>query len=76
MLFHYRDRDQLEVDFILENAAGEIVGIEVKSAASVTRPDFLGLERVASAAGTAGVRAPGAKPIMPESERSATKLRS
>jgi uncharacterized protein len=37
MLFHYRDRDQLEVNFALENAAGEIVGVEVKSAASVTR---------------------------------------
>jgi hypothetical protein len=36
-----------------ENSAGEIVGIEVKSAASVTRRDFLGLERVASAAGSA-----------------------
>jgi predicted AAA+ superfamily ATPase len=44
---------QLEVDFVLENSAGEIVGIEVKSAASVTRRDFLGLERVASAAGSA-----------------------
>jgi predicted AAA+ superfamily ATPase len=53
MLFHYRDRDRLEVDFVLENSAGEIVGIEVKSAASVTRRDFLGLERVASAAGSA-----------------------
>jgi predicted AAA+ superfamily ATPase len=51
MLFHYRDRDQLEVEFILENSAGEIAGIEVKSAASVTRRDFLGLERGASAAG-------------------------
>lgn len=47
-LFHYRDRDQLEVDFVLENAAGKIVGIEVKSAASVTRRDFLGLERADS----------------------------
>jgi len=28
---------------------GEIVGIDVKSAPSVTRRDFLGLERVASA---------------------------
>jgi uncharacterized protein len=53
MLFHYRDRDKLEVDFVLENSAGEIVGIEVKSAASVTQRDFLGLERVASAAGSA-----------------------
>jgi len=23
MLFHYRDRDKLEVDFVLENSAGE-----------------------------------------------------
>jgi uncharacterized protein len=53
MLFHYRDRDKVEVDFVLENSAGEIVGIEVKSAASVTRRDFLGLERVASIAGSA-----------------------
>jgi predicted AAA+ superfamily ATPase len=51
-LFHYRDKDQLEVDFILENAAGQIVGIEVKAAASVTRRDFAGLGRVASSAGT------------------------
>jgi len=50
-LFHYRDRDQFEVDFVLENTAGQIVGIEVKAAASVTRRDFGGLERVASAAG-------------------------
>ena len=56
MLFHYRDRDQLEVDFVLESSAGEIVGVEVKSAASVTRSDFLGLERLASAAGTAFVQ--------------------
>ena len=48
----YRDKDQLEVDFILENAAGQIVGIEVKAAASVTRRDFAGLGRVASSAGT------------------------
>jgi uncharacterized protein len=51
-LFHYRDKDQLEVDFVLENTAGQIVGIEVKAAASVTRRDFAGLDRVASAAGT------------------------
>jgi predicted AAA+ superfamily ATPase len=55
-LFHYRDKDQLEVDFVLENVAGQIVGIEVKAAASVTRRDFGGLERVASAAGTAFVQ--------------------
>ncbi|EQD56458.1 AAA family ATPase, partial [mine drainage metagenome] len=28
-IFHYRDKDQLEVDFVLENSAGQIIGIEV-----------------------------------------------
>jgi hypothetical protein len=37
--FHYRDR--LEVDFVLENSAGEVIGIDVKSAATVTRRDFV-----------------------------------
>lgn len=50
-LFHYRDKDQLEVDFVLEDSDGRIVGIEVKAAASVTKRDFAGLERLASAAG-------------------------
>jgi predicted AAA+ superfamily ATPase len=54
--FHYRDRDQNEVDFVLENAAGDIVGIEVKAAASVTRRDFQGLDRLASVAGSAFVQ--------------------
>jgi predicted AAA+ superfamily ATPase len=55
-LFHYRDRDKFEVDFVLENAAGQILGIEVKATASVTRRDFSGLDRLASAAGTAFVQ--------------------
>ncbi|MET0659535.1 MAG: ATP-binding protein [Steroidobacteraceae bacterium] len=50
-IFHYRDKDQREVDFVLENDAGQVVGIEVKAAASVTRGDFAGLDRLASAAG-------------------------
>jgi uncharacterized protein len=55
-IFHYRDKDQLEVDFVLESPAGQIVGVEVKAAASVTQRDFGGLERVASAAGSAFVQ--------------------
>jgi hypothetical protein len=50
-LYHYRDRDLNEVDFVLENDQGQIVGIEVKAAASVTRRDFSGLDRLASIAG-------------------------
>lgn len=55
-IFHYRDKDKLEVDFVLENSAGQIVGIEVKAAASVTRRDFAGLERISTAAGAAFVQ--------------------
>lgn len=55
-IFHYRDKDQLEVDFVLENPSGQVVGIEVKAAASVTQRDFGGLQRVASAAGSAFVQ--------------------
>ena len=55
-MFHNRDRDDFEVDFVLENTAGKVVGIEVKAAASITRRDFGGLDRLASAAGTTFVQ--------------------
>lgn len=44
--FHYyRDKDQYEVDMVLENSAGRFVGIEVKAAASIAESDFRGLRR-------------------------------
>lgn len=49
---HYRDRDQVEVDFVLE-CAGRIVGIEVKAAATVQPGDYHGLRRLCDAAGDA-----------------------
>lgn len=49
-LFYYRDKDQYEVDFVVENASGEIIGIEVKAAASVSLSDLAGLKRLASVA--------------------------
>ncbi|GAA3255822.1 ATP-binding protein [Dactylosporangium siamense] len=42
-LYHYRDRDQHEVDAILEDNAGNIVGVEVKAAETVRTDDFRGL---------------------------------
>ncbi|GAA4077050.1 ATP-binding protein [Nonomuraea soli] len=45
-LYHYRDRDQYEVDAILENDAGEIVAIEVKSAQTVRDDDLRGLRHL------------------------------
>lgn len=52
-LFHYRDKDKDEVDIVIENAAGEIVGIEVKAAATVGGNDFKGLRKLAEASGKA-----------------------
>ena len=49
----YRDKDQVEVDFVLENTAGEVVGIEVKAAASITRQDFAGLDCIVASASAA-----------------------
>ena len=50
-LLYYRDHDQFEVDFIIENAAGHLVGVEVKAAATVKESDLRGLKRLASIAG-------------------------
>lgn len=43
--FHYRDKDQYEVDILVQNHDGNLVGIEVKLAASVSESDFKGLKR-------------------------------
>ncbi|GII79423.1 hypothetical protein Sru01_44050 [Sphaerisporangium rufum] len=43
-LYHYRDRDQYEVDGLLEDNAGRIIGIEVKAAETVRADDFRGLK--------------------------------
>jgi predicted AAA+ superfamily ATPase len=50
-LLYYRDFDKFEVDVVIENAAGRLVGVEVKAAASVTERDLRGLRKLASVAG-------------------------
>ncbi len=42
-LFHYRDRDQYEVDGVIEDNSGQVVGIEVKAAETVRADDFRSL---------------------------------
>jgi hypothetical protein len=49
---HYRDRDQVEVDFVIEQA-GKTLGIEVKAAATVKPSDFHSLNRLQAATGDA-----------------------
>ena len=51
-VFFYRDKDQIEVDFVVENRAGDVVGVEVKAAASLSRNDFAGLRKLANLAGS------------------------
>lgn len=48
---HFRDLDGAEVDIVVENHEGRIVGVEVKAAATVGRKDFAGLTKLAAAAG-------------------------
>jgi uncharacterized protein len=50
-LMYYRDADKVEVDLVVENAAGRLVGIEVKAAATVTPGDLRGLRKLAGLAG-------------------------
>lgn len=50
-LFHYRTHTQHEVDFVLEDAAGNLVGIEVKKGASPSTGDFKGLHHFREAVG-------------------------
>ena len=56
--FHYRDRDDFEVDIVIEHGAVAVAGVEVKAGASVTDADFRGLRKLRAAAGrqfTSGV---------------------
>jgi uncharacterized protein len=50
-LYHYRDKDQDEVDIVVEGEGGHLVGIEVKAAATVTARDFKGLRKLSAACG-------------------------
>lgn len=50
-LYTYRDKDQIEVDFVIENPSAQVVGVEVKAAASVSAGDLAGLKKLAALAG-------------------------
>jgi predicted AAA+ superfamily ATPase len=45
-LHHYRDKDQDEVDIIVEDEHGALVGIEVKASATVHASDFKGMRKL------------------------------
>lgn len=45
-LYHYRDHNKVEVDGILEDRNGHVIGIEVKAASTVRSEDFNGLRQL------------------------------
>ena len=49
-LMYYRDADKFEVDIVIENAAGQLLGVEVKAAATVKEGDLRGLKKLAGLA--------------------------
>ncbi|HSN13540.1 MAG TPA: ATP-binding protein, partial [Anaeromyxobacteraceae bacterium] len=55
-LHHFRTHAGQEVDLVLEDARGRIVGIEVKASATVTASDLNGLRALATLAGKAWVQ--------------------
>jgi predicted AAA+ superfamily ATPase len=50
-LHHYRDKDQDEVDIIVEDEHGALVGIEVKASATVHASDFKGMRKLLDTCG-------------------------
>ncbi|MBK8167562.1 MAG: ATP-binding protein [bacterium] len=48
---HYRDKDQQEVDLVLERGPNRVVGIKVKASATLRDSDRRGLERLRDAVG-------------------------
>ena len=50
-LFHYRTKDKVEVDAVLENRQGRVVGIEIKASSTVAAADFRGLRHLAERIG-------------------------
>ncbi|MYD35531.1 MAG: ATP-binding protein [Dehalococcoidia bacterium] len=56
--FHYRDKDRVEVDIVIERGNNEVAGVEIKAAETVRPSDFSGLRKLQKAVGprfTAGV---------------------
>jgi predicted AAA+ superfamily ATPase len=51
-LSHYRDKDQVEVDFVLESPLRQLIGIEVKASATVQQHDFKGLRKLKAQTGS------------------------
>ena len=49
--YHYRDKDQVEVDVVIEQGAMAVAGIEIKASATVSQSDFRGLRKLKKVVG-------------------------
>ena len=54
--FYWRTASGQEVDIVLENAAGQVVGVEVKASATLSGSDIRGLKALEEAAGKKWLR--------------------
>lgn len=67
VLFHFRTQAGQEVDLVLEDDRGRLVGIEVKASAAVRAEDFRGLRALGDATGARFLRGlvlyAGAEPV-------------
>ena len=50
--YHFRDKDGIEVDIVIEQGVQALVGVEVKASGTVTSSDFRGLRKLRNAAGS------------------------
>jgi predicted AAA+ superfamily ATPase len=48
--YHFRDKDGVEVDIVMEKA-GSIAGVEIKAAATIMKKDFRGLKKLQETTG-------------------------
>lgn len=55
-LYHYRTTTGREVDIVLEDAAGRLVGLEIKASSTVGRKDFSGFDALSEDIGSRFVR--------------------
>ncbi len=50
-LYHYRTKDKLEVDSVIETPDGRVIGVEVKAGSTIRSEDLAGLRNLASRLG-------------------------
>lgn len=71
-LMHYRERDSVEVDFVVEGYGGRVIAIEVKAAIDVAPRDFRALAALRDRVGdrfTAGVLLHGGRDVLSLGDR-------